>query len=330
MAGKGSRKGPKKEDIFVSVVLVITDQLTGSRDHIQKIAKILERKYLNYEIIVVNSGVSEKEISEVISLLDNTPCIRVLHLSHMTRYDTALFSGIESAIGDFVCTIDPMTDPMDLISDIVKANQSSHTVQGVSTTPIQGLLGMRLGRRLFYWYNRKYIGVNIPINATYFASYSRAAVNSLMASKRSHKHIRHLVRLVGYMPLEFKYTPTQNPSRQRTMRTSVVEALEIAANYSTHPLRFVTWLGFFAGIANILYAMYIVAINLTRDVMEGWTTTSLQLSGMFFILFAIMVILAEYIGRILTESQHEPEYYIVDEQSSTTSIADQSRRNIEK
>lgn len=324
-------KRTKKQDIFVSVVVVATNTSQGLAEKLVAISDVLAVHYTNYETIIINNGASTEVASEIVELLDAYPCLRIAHLSRVSRYDTAVFAGLELAVGDYVCTVNPVTDPIEVITEMIAANRNEDVIQGVSDLPLRGVFGLRLGRRIFYWYNRKYIGVDIPIDGTYFASYSRAAVNALMASKRSHRHIRHLVRLVGYRPVNLNYVPLRNPIHQRTMRTGIIEALEIAANYSTHPLRFVTWLGFLAGIVNIVYALYVVVVNVTSDnIVAGWTTMSLQLSGMFFILFAIMVILAEYIGRILAESQHEPQYYIVDEQSSTVGIADKTRRNIEK
>ncbi len=320
-----------KDDIFVSVVVVSANSQQDFAERIIAISDVLAANYTNYEVIIVNNGMPSEASAELTALLDVYPCLRIVHLSRASKYDTAVFAGLELAIGDYVCTVNPATDPVDTITKMIATNKANDVVQGVSELPLRGVLGLRLGRRVFYWYNRKYIGVDIPIDGTYFASYSRATVNALMASKRSHRHIRHLVRLVGYSPVSLMYMPLQDPTRQRTMRTGVIEALEIAASYSTHPLRFVTWLGFFAGIINIIYAVYVVIVNLMNEsVVAGWTTMSLQLSGMFFVLFAIMVILAEYIGRILVESQHEPQYYVVNEQSSTVGIADQKRRNIER
>jgi glycosyltransferase involved in cell wall biosynthesis len=319
------------EDIFVSVVIVADAEVDALSTYLKDLSSLLEGHYTNYEILLVNNGVDQKEIIDASALLESLPCIRIMSLSQRTRYDTAVFAGLEAAIGDFVCTVNPTVDPIDSIEGIVKQNREYDVVQGVSDVPITGAFGNRLGRNLFYWYNRKHINIDIPINATYFASYSRRAVNALTSTHRNHRHIRHLVRLIGFRPTLFSYRPKQNPSNQRSLRTGVIEALEIATSYSTHPLRFVTWLGVFASFINILYIGYVLALNISNTrVAEGWTTTSLQLSGMFFILFIIMVILAEYVGRILVESRQEPQYYVTDESVSTISMADVSRRNIAK
>ena len=148
---------------------------------------------------------------------------------------------------------------------------------------------------------------------------------------RNYRHIRHLARRIGYGYTTQEYTPTDNPSNQRRLKNGVFEALEIVTSYSTHPLRFVTWLGLFAGIINVVYACYIVVLNISlSNLAPGWTSTSMQLSLMFFVLFIIIVILSEYIGRIITESYREPNYLVADELVSTVALANVDRRNIKK
>lgn len=319
------------QDIFVSIVLVMRPESEKIDKYILKLHKLLSSSYANYEIIVVDNEAPIEEFNVVTALLESIPCVRVVKLSQQFKYDTAVFAGLEVSIGDYVCTLDPAIDPVEDVPDFITKNQTNDVVQGVSEVPIRGVFGSQFGRRLFYWYNRKYIGIDIPLNATYFAAYSRRAINSLTVSGRNHRHIRHLARRIGYGYATQNYTPTQNPSNQRRFKTGVVEALEIVTSYSTHPLRFVTWLGLIAGGVNVLYACYVVVLNLfVKNLASGWTSTSMQLSLMFFALFIIMIILSEYVGRILTESHREPNYFVADELVSTVAIADVNRRNITK
>ena len=325
-----SRK-TQRQDIFVSLVMVAGEGTEGVADSIAELQKNLALSYSNYEIIIVANGLLDKEAASAIALLNSVPCVRLIKLSYKTQYDTALFAGLEAAIGDYVVTFNPDIDGVDSIEGIIEKNKRADIIQGISDTPLKGFLGNQIGRRLFYWYNRKYIGVDIPINATYFAAYSRRAVNALTSLGRSLRHIRHLSRLIGFDVDNYYYTPKQNPSKQRSLKTGVIEALEIITNYSSHPLRFVTWMGVFAGSVNLLFGAYVVGLNLFGvDVVEGWTTTSLQLSTMFFFLFIILVVLAEYIGRIMTETRKDPNYFVADELTSTVALADTSRRNISR
>lgn len=327
---KHKKISEKKLDIFVSVVIVANEDSTGLDEWVEKATALLKSRYTNYELILVDNGLSEGMFEKVSRQLDSIACVRLMRLSRLSSYDTALFAGLDSAIGDYVCTFDLGFDSTELIPSLVEMGQHQPVVQGVSGTKPETNLSTQIGRRAYYWYTKKYLSIDIPVNATNLACYNRTAVNAMTRTGRSHKHIRHLVRLQGFRPVLFSYAPKTGIAKNHRIRTGLVQALEIAVNYSSHPLRFVTWLGAIAGAVNVVYAFYVVALNLTQaNLTEGWTTTSLQLSLMFFVLFLIMVILAEYIGRILAETRRE-SYFVVDERSSQVSLADENRTNVEK
>ena len=316
------------QDIFVSVVVVVGPQSRYVETYLNRLTSTLKANYANYEIIVIANEARKEEIDEVKELLTELPCIRLIVLSKQYDLDTAIFAGLEVAIGDYVCTLDQTFDPSEVVPDLVQSNQETDIIQGVSTVRLSGL---GLGRRVFYWYNRKFMKVDIPINATYLMAFSRKAVNAITSSNRDHRHIRHLIRVVGFRSAHLKYAPISNAGKKHSLRGGTVEALETITSYSTHPLRVISWLGAIAGFLNLGYAIYVVIVNLLRhNVAEGWTTTSLQLSGMFFLLFIAVVIISEYINRILSEQRNDQKYIVEDEFTSTISMNDTERKNISK
>ena len=72
--------------------------------------------------------------------------------------------------------------------------------------------------------------------------------------------------------------------------------------------------------------IYVVLIYLLKKtVAPGWTTLSLQQGGMFFILFLVLTVTCEYIGRIRLDSMERPIYWVRDEVNSNVLIEDPSR-----
>jgi polyisoprenyl-phosphate glycosyltransferase len=319
------------QDIFVSAVVVIGSDSKLVEAYLRRLTSNLRSNYANYEIIIVANNADQNELDEVKLILTEIPCIRLIVLSKQHDTDTAIFAGLEAAIGDFICTLDQTLDPTEVVPDMISQNHDVDIVQGVSTARVNGVIGARSGRRLFYWYNKKFMNIDIPVNATYLMAFNRKAINAITSSNRDHRHVRHLARVIGFKLGELRYTPIDNPSRKRSIRSGTVEALETITSYSTHPLRVVSWVGVIASFLNLLYAIYVVVINIVgKNLAQGWTTTSLQLSGMFFLLFLGIVIISEYINRILSEQRNDQKYLVDDEYSSTVSIADTERKNITK
>ncbi|MEF2978697.1 hypothetical protein [Subtercola sp. YIM 133946] len=319
-----------KVDAFVSVVAVLDENVSRATEFITDMHQVLSDNYTNYELVAVINGISPDQIPDIRDLLRVLPCVRVLRLSRKFSVDTAIFAGLESAIGDYVVNLTPELDPVGVVPDLVDlAMKGNDVIQGISLTPIGGSGVRKLGRRAFYGYNRRYLHVDIAPQATYLACLTRRAMNSLANASRSLRYLRHLIRHIGYRLTDYEYIPLDSSHRVRSLRNDVIKGLEMITSYSAHPLRFVTLIGVLTGVANLLYAFYVVILRLvSTDVVAGWTTTSLQLSATFFIFSIILAVQAEYIGRVLAETRREPVYFIMEEMESDTLIADLDRRNL--
>jgi polyisoprenyl-phosphate glycosyltransferase len=321
----------KKLDIFVSVVLIGDSISSGLSIKTEKAIKMLKREYTNFEILVVDNGISDDERKSLVELLPKLPCIRIIRLAKNTDIDTAIFSGIESSIGDYICVL-YNNDPIDKVIDFIKININTDIVFGVAENYRRSNYIEALGEKVFYWYNRKYLELNIEKGSTYFISMNRSVANALTRSNRSIRHFRHLIKEVGFDSEHYKYTLESNePYSVNKGKKLVFRAIDMVSSYSSHPLRIVSYLGIVVGSLNVVYAIYVVIVNLTRtDIEKGWTTLSLQSSIMFFFLFIILAIISEYIGKILVESRGDSQYNIKQELSSTISFADETRKNVTK
>lgn len=320
-------------DIFVSVVVAPRGDEGDKADfveYVRELSDMLFRAYSNYEIIVVDNQMPGEYIELLSTLLAELPCLRIIRLSRRHTHDMAIMAGLESTIGDHIVVTDPALDPIKSIPSIVEQNQVYDIVQGVAKPPKgKKSIRMTLSRRLFYQYSRRHMMIDVPTNATYFMALSRRATSALTSSTRRDTHVRFMIRTIGYMYYAMPYQVQVNPVRNRSLRVGILEAADIVSSYSVHPLRFMSWLGLFASILSIFYAAYVIYITITQQhVAEGWTTMSLQISGLFFILFLIIVVLSEYISKLLVESRRDPKYHVIDELVSTVALVDTGRKNI--
>jgi polyisoprenyl-phosphate glycosyltransferase len=322
----------KVANIFVSVVFVVDEHMEGVSGRTEQLALLLKKRYANYEVLVLDNGIAKAELDDLKTILQTVPCIRVVRLSKNHDTDTAIFAGVEAAIGDYICLL-YNTDPAELVPDFVEKAQKRDIVFGVARNLTRRSYPERIGARLFYWYSKRYLDIKVSHKSTYFICMNRSVANALTRSGRFIRHIRHMARRVGFSSTTFEYDLPEGgqPYTHTRPSTLVSRAIDLTSSYSSHPLRVLSYMGLLAGVLNIIYAIYVVIVNLSQnDVEKGWTTLSLQSSLMFFFLFMILAALAEYIGKILIETQQEPPYHIMQELSSTVSIADETRLNVTK
>jgi glycosyltransferase involved in cell wall biosynthesis len=324
----------KKKDVLVTVVAPVSGTPETMAAFVRDVSSLVESSYTNYELVLVDGGAAEEVIASLSGLLRELPCIRIVRLSQETNRDVMLFAGLEAAIGDYVVVMMPAIDPAHVVIDLVDImSEGQDIVFGVSKTPPSRSPLAALGARLFYWYGRRYLGLNIPPNSTYLVGLNRRSINALTRIKGRYRHVRHLTRQVGFKTGTYVYSTLAAGQRakERGLLESLRLAREIVVSYSRHPLRVVSMLGLLASAANLLYALYVIAIYLlNKRVAEGWTTLSLELAVMFFILFVILSVISEYVGRILEETRAQPAYHIMDELVSTALAADATKRNVTK
>jgi len=100
------------------------------------------------------------------------------------------------------------------------------------------------------------------------------------------------------------------------------------ASASSAPIRAAWILGLVGSGLNLLYAVGVVIIALAKgSVVEGWVSLSLQASGMFFLVFLILAIIAEYIFR-LSEAAHDRPIYRISAESTSAAESLRERLNL--
>jgi polyisoprenyl-phosphate glycosyltransferase len=320
------------KDCFVSVVAPLFNDGAILEAFADEVLSELRAHYSNYELILVDDGSEDDTAERVARLLERQPCIRYIRLSRSFGTENAIASGLDTTIGDFVVVMAPDSDPPTLIPEMVEhARSGIGNVYGVRTSRQDEPLWLRAGAALFHWLCTRLLDIRFPRNSTHFRALSRKAVNAVTRIKDRYRYLRLLSASVGYSSRAIPYEPLHRhqPPRHRGFVHSVGLAMNIMVSQSTHLLRLVSWLGLGASLVNILYMGYVLAIYLLKSkVAEGWTTLSLQMSGLFFLVFLILSVLSEYVGRLMEESRARPLYHVLDEQNSNVLLADPERRNI--
>jgi dolichol-phosphate mannosyltransferase len=226
----------------------------------------------------------------------------------------------------------PESDPPEVIPQMVdRARQGGGSVLGVPTIRNRENPLVRMGAWVFYWYCNRILRLNLPKMSGHFLVMSRQAVNGVFQIKDRLRHLRVFTAYVGYATEEFPYEPISRGGKPE--RRGFFQAIDLGINTivsnSTHPLRLVSWAGLILAGLNVLYLSYVLLTYLlSESVVEGWATRSIQTSGMFFFVFVILTVLCEYVGRILSEAQERPLYFVREELNSSSVVLDEERTNV--
>lgn len=318
----------KQIECFISVAVAVENCGGGIEDFIESLTALLRSRYTNYEILLVDNRSTDNTAAKIERLLSRIPNLRLIQLSQKYDIDTVYTAGVQTAIGDFVVLMQPGHDPIAELADMVRMSRGgSDIVMGVSSR--NPAAGYRMMRWLFRVLFSRIVDYSVPSNYTGYTVISRRAVNALMNYNCRNRSLFVRMTQIGFTYSSYIYQSSFNsPVMRRNIFNGIEAATKLLVFNSFAPLRIISMAGFLGSICSLLACVYTVAIRLFKNnVIEGWTTMMLLVSGLFTIMFIIMAFQSEYLARLLEEQYQRSEYFVVSEKHSSVMV-DTSRLNV--
>lgn len=316
-------------DSFVSVVLVQCIHLQEIENVLQEIQQELEKKFTDYEIVIIGKNVRQVFSVSDEYVLNKINGLRYIQLTQTVDHDVSWAAGLENAIGDFIVLFDPETEPISVISETVSiCKKGFDVVVGVADQKnsfIYKALRPLVARIL------NTIDYSLPKNATTLRCLSRRAVNSVTSTGRFHHQFSMRIQKTGYPQTEYQYKilPERAAAeKSRTLLSRSRDLIRLIVFNSSRPLRWMSVFGIAGSIMAFLFALYSLLIHLIKgNVVEGWTTTILFISALFSIQFIMMAFFSEYFRRMLDDRSDKADYSILFEKNSIIMVH-QDRVNV--
>ena len=96
---------------------------------------------------------------------------------------------------------------------------------------------------------------------------------------------------------------------------------------SHYAIRALSALSLLGAMLSVLYSMYVVVVLMIKHTAEGWATLSLQISGLFFLVFLVLTVMGEYIYRLFA-LQQDRQVYLISRESTSRVFASQEKPNL--
>lgn len=319
--------------VFLSIVVVTRNQAKILENLLAETASGIASLVSDYELIIVDNASDDDTVSVVKTLTGEggQANLQVYALTKGVDSDTASWVGLENALGDFVAVIDPLTDDIGFLpemldravsgADVVFATNEQKPVQGVIYRSAQAVFN-----RLYKWCN----DIHLAREAPQYRVLSRKVVNFILQHPQPAVTYRHLPATGGFSRVNLSYSASPKAARQKPLSESIDRAVRLLVSTTRAPMRLVTSLSLFGAVANLVYSLYVVAIWLLKaDVAPGWVSVSLQQSGMFFLISLVLLVLGEYILNMVSLSNEGPPYHIGQEFTSAR-VTRREKLNIEE
>ncbi|MBD3265698.1 glycosyltransferase [bacterium] len=267
-----------------------------------------------WEFILVDDGSTDQTLGHCLVKHREDARFKVIQLGRNFGHQTALTAGLEAARGDCAVILDAdLQDPPVLIETFVREwENGADVVYGIRQHRKENAL-KRACYHLFYRVYKKLAAMDVPLDSGDFCLIGRQALDMLNALPERVRFVRGLRSWVGLKQVGIPYERVARVAGESkyTYISLTKLAFDGLVNFSTVPLHVATFLAFFTalgGFGIMGWALY--AKFFGYEVPWGWTSTMVVMLFLFSIMFLILAILGQYIGRIFLEVKERPLYTV--------------------
>lgn len=322
----------KTFDLFLSVVFIIRNRADSLEEVLRCACQQLERQVIDFELIIIDNASDDKSVKLLKQLTgqEGLPNLQVYALTQQVNQDTAAWVGLENALGDYVAVVDPFSDDMHFLPDLLeKAATGSDVVFARNTHKSPQKVYFRILYAFLNFLFKTFTTINLTKQAPGYRVLSRAVIHYIMQHAQPSITYRYLPAVAGFTKSYLTYCSPVKELPAKKLTDSIDRGMRLLVSTTYRPMRLVTTLSLFGAGINLIYSCYVVLIALFKsDVAPGWISLSLQQSGMFFLISLVLLILGEYILQMVSLNTGGAPYHIAQEFTSAR-IKRREKLNIE-
>src|SRR5262245_31834806 len=302
----------------ISIVVPAYCEQGNLTDLHRELRQVIEPLGLLWELIIVDDGSIDGTWGEICALSQQDAAVKGLRLSRNFGHQYAILAGLSKAAGRAVITMDAdLQHPPELIPQLLDEWRSGskivHTVRiDHRNTPKLKKITSRLFYKIFSFLS----GVHLSPGMTDFRLLDRQVVDAILELKEGGLFLRGLIQWVGYpsSKVEFHCRERLSGKTKYPLRQMLKFAWTGITSFSVIPLRVAIVIGLATSLVAFVWLIYAVWAHLFTDsTLPGWTSVVAFDALLFGILFILLGVIGEYLGRVLEEVRGRPRFIISEE-----------------
>ncbi len=268
-------------------------------------------------MIFVDDGSADDTLPIVMSLAANNNHIFYLSFSRNFGKDNAILAGLRHSNADAVITIDAdLQHPPSLIPELI-----SWWIDGFDVVyafrlnkNVHVSFFTRIRSRLFYKTLSAFSDVKMEDGISDFKLIDRKVIDILVRLPEDRPFMRALIKWVGFKQKAVEYDVLERHTgiTKYSVGNLIRLAIHGITSFSTKPLTFAIYLGFFFSCIPLLYIPYVIISLYFHFARSGWASVIVTVAFFGGLQLMILGIIGLYIGKTFIQSKQRPRYIIQD------------------
>lgn len=297
----------------LSVVIPVYNSDTTIHILVNTLLKVLSQYEL--EIVLVNDG--SKDNSELVceNLAHTDDRVKFISLRKNSGEHNTVMCGLNFCTGDYVAIIDDdlQNPPSEIIRLLDKAINGKYDVvyakYEVKQHSVFRNFCSNLNNLFAYYMLNKPPGLYLSS----FKIINRDIIKDIISYKGPFPYLDALIlRVTDNIGSETVLHESRKAGKSNyTLKKLFSLYLNVFINYSIKPLRVVTVAGLIISIASVILSISIVYEKIFLDnITPGWTFLAILSLFSIGLIFIVIGLLGEYIGKIMMSLNNTPQYLV--------------------
>jgi len=303
-----------KAKVELSVVTSLLNEEDNLNSFYERVIKAVQQLNISYEIVFVDDGSTDNSFNILKALAEKDQNVKVIRFPRNFGQHMAMTAGFRYCRGKRVLWIDSdlQENPEDLPKLMAKMDEGFDLVFGVRKERKDSFF-KKLSAKIFFKTFSYFSKLQIPENICTLRLLSERLVNHTKILTEHSRFLTGLQVLHGFRQAEVEvdYLEREKGRSKYNLFKMLKLSLDAMLSFSKFPLRIATFLGIISSGICFLVSIYIavrylfVGIGINRVVL-----LNLLLYLMGSMLFVILGIIGEYLGRVYIELLNRPLYVI--------------------
>lgn len=297
----------------LSVIIPSFNEEDNIENTANTIGKILSEAGINYELLFISDGSTDKTFSIVTDLSKKDKHVKGIQFSRNFGKEAAIFAGLEYAIGDAVAVIDcDLQHPPKTLVEMYKLWEEGYeVVEGIKSDRGKESLIHRLFVNIFYGVMSNLMKMDMNSTSD-FKLLDRKVVNALLELPERNTFFRALSFWAGFKSTSVKYKVEERKAGKSKWSFSglVKYAISNTTSFTTAPLKIVFVLGVVMIIFSVILGIETLVNFFLGIAADGFTTVILLILIIGGCIMLSLGIIGHYIARIYEEVKGRPRYIV--------------------